>query len=107
MDLKTFDFPDLDDTTAVRKAAAELIEEAKERGFYLGRTDHNKLFNDLFFDGGKIEFKKDFDEDFKAKAWPFCRGFMGSWDPKHEHKEAICAMLMSELLVAPKKKKRW
>ena len=107
MDLKTFDFPSLNDTQAVRKAAAELLEEAKERGFYNGNTAHNDLFNTLFFSGGDIEFRKDLTEEFKDKAWPFCRGFMSSFDPKHEHKEAVCAMLMSEILVAKKKKKLW
>ena len=107
MDLKIFNFPDLNDTTAVRKAAAELLIEAKERNFYDGHTAHNDLFSELFFSGGKVEFQKNLDEDFKAKAWPWCRAFMGSFDPKHEHKEAICAMIMSELLVAKKKKKLW
>ena len=107
MDLKTFDFPEHNDTQAVRKAAAELLEEAKERGFYNGHTDYNDLFSKLFFEGGKIEFQKDVDEEFKGKAWPFCRAYMSSWDPKHEHKEAVCALLMSELLVAKKKKRLW
>jgi len=107
MDLKTFNFPDLDDDRAVRKAIAELLEEAKERKFYDGNTEYNDLFNKLFFSGGEIEFQKKVDEDFKAKAWPFCRAVMGSWDPKHEHKEAVCALLMSELLVAKKRKKLW
>ena len=107
MDLKTFEFPDLNDTAAVRKASMELLAEAKERDFYNGHTAHNDLFNELFFSGGKIEFQKDLDEDFKTRAWTFCRGFMGSWDPKHEHKEAVCALLMSELLVAKKKKRLW
>ena len=107
MDLKTFVFPDPNDTSAVRKAEVELLKEAKERDFYNGHTAHNDLFNSLFFSGGEIEFQKNLDEDFKTRAWKFCRGFMSSWDPKHENKEAICAMLMSELLVAKKKKKLW
>ena len=59
MDLKTFDFPDLYDTTAVRKASAELLKEAKERDFYAGHTEYNDLFSELFFSGGEVEFKKD------------------------------------------------
>ena len=106
MDLKTFEFPNLNDTAAVRKATMELLNEAKERGFDGGYTEYNTLFSELFFNGGNFEFKKDVDEDFKAKAWPFCKGFMGSWDPKHEHKEAVCALLMSELLVAPIRRRK-
>lgn len=107
MDLKTFEFPDLNDVAAVRKASMELLAEAEERGFYDGGTEYNDLFSELFFDGGKIEFQKNLDEGFKTKAWTFCQAFMSSWDPKHEHKAAICALLMSELLVAKKKKKLW
>ena len=31
----------------------------------------------------------------KAKAWAHIRVVMRSWEPKHEHKEAACAYLMS------------
>jgi len=109
MDLKTFEFPEVrgvDMAFSTFRTDPELLQEAKDRGFYGGNTEYNDLFSELFFNGGKIEFKKDVDEAFKEKAWPYLRSFMGSFEPKHEEKEAICAMLMSELLVAPKKKKR-
>ena len=105
MDLKTFDFPKLsglDMAFSTIKTDPKLLAEAKERGFYDGHTEYNSLFSNLFFSGGKVEFKPDVDPEFKAKAWPYCRGFMTSYDPSHEDKEAICAMLMSELLVAKK-----
>jgi hypothetical protein len=75
-----------------------LLEEAKKRGFYHGRTPYNDLFSRLFFSGGKLKFKEGLSDDFKQDAWSYCRSFMGSFAPKHEEKEAICAMLMSELL---------
>ena len=101
MDLKNFDFPTAtgaDMAFPVFKTIPELLEEAKERGFYCGNTPYNELFSKLFFSGGSIEFKEDVNEEFKTKAWPYCRAFMGSFEPKHEEKEAICAMLMSEIL---------
>lgn len=76
----------------------ELLEEAKVRGFYDGYTPYNRLFSDLFFNGGKVVFKKGIDEEKRKEIWAYLRSFMGSWSPKHEHKEAICAMLMSEIL---------
>lgn len=101
MDLTAFEFPEV--TTAdiafpTYGTIPELLAEAKERGFYNGRTPYNDLFSNLFFNGGEINFKKDVDKAFKSKAWAYCRSFMQSWEPKHEEKEAICAMLMSELL---------
>lgn len=78
-------------------AEPELLAEAKERGFYNGRTPYNDLFSTLFYKGGKVKFKENLPDDFKNAAYPYLRAFMGSWGPKHEHKEAIAAMLLSEL----------
>lgn len=102
MDLKTFEFPEpsmADSVFPTFRTIPELLEEARERGFYNGSTPYNKLFSKLFFEGGKIQYKPDVDEEFLIRAWTYCRTFMGSFEPKHEHKEAICAMLMSEVLL--------
>lgn len=103
LDLKAFDFPKVngaDMAFPTFNTIPALLEEAKRRGFYYKQTPYNKKFSELFFSGGKIEFKPDVDEDFKNKAWPYCRALMGSFAPSHEDKEAVCAMLMSELIVA-------
>jgi len=102
MDLKTFAFPEvtgLDLAFSTLKTNKKLLEEAKKRNFYNGNTPYNKLFSKLFFEGGKVQFKKDLDEKFITKAWNYCRCFMRSWEPKHEEKEAICALIMSEILL--------
>lgn len=104
MDLKTFNFPEVTGADMLFpsfKADKELLEEAKERGFYNGNTPYNRLFSTLFFNGGKVKFKKKVDEEYQKRAWAYCRAFMGSWKPKHEEKEAICALIMSEI-VEPK-----
>lgn len=101
MDLTKFKFPEVsgvDMAFPTFKTDKQLLAEAKNRGFYVGNTPYNRLFSNLFFSGGKIKFKEGVDEDFKKSAWSYCRAFMQSWEPKHEEKEAICALLMSELL---------
>jgi hypothetical protein len=101
MNLKDFAFPEItrvDMVFPTVKTNKDLLEEAKSRGFYNGHTPYNDLFSQLFFNGGRIVWKKDVDEQLKQKAWPYCRSFMGSWEPRHEEKEAICALIMSELL---------
>ena len=101
MDLKNFNFPEisgLDMAFSTLRTDKKLLAEAKERGFYNGNTPYNDLFSKLFFTGGKVIFKKKVDKDFRKKAWVYCRSLMGSYEPKHEEKEAICAMLMSELI---------
>lgn len=77
----------------------KLLKEAEKRGFRCGsNTPYNKLFNQLFFSGGTLDFKEDLNEDFKDKALPYLRAFMGSFEPKHEEKEAVSALLLSELV---------
>lgn len=101
MDVTKYKFPELnkiDVAFSVIGTDKKLLEEAEKRGFLYGDTPYNKLFSTLFFDGGKLKFKKDVDKDFVSKALPYLKAFMGSFQPKHEHKEAICAMLLSEMV---------
>lgn len=101
MDLKQYDFPkitEVDLAFSTTKTDPKLLKEATERGYYNGNTPYNTLFSNLFFNGGKVIFKKGVDAEFKKKAWPYTRSLMSSFEPKHEEKEAVCAMLMSELL---------
>lgn len=97
MDLTKFKFAEVSAFSAF-STNKELLQEAKDRGFYNESTPYNRLFLKLFFDGGKVKFKKGLNEEFKSKAWKYCRSFMRSLEPKHQEKEAICAMIMSELL---------
>lgn len=106
MDLKEFSFPTptpADMAFPTFDTIPELLEEAKERGFLYGHKPGNELFSKLFFNGGSVNFKQDIDEEYKRRVWHYLRSFMGSFAPKHEHKEAICAMLMDEILVIPEK----
>lgn len=101
MNLLEYDYPkpnSVDMAFSTYDTIPELLEEAKKRGFLDGRTKYNDLFSNLFFKGGQVVFKKEINKDQQTKIWMYCRAFMRSWSPKHEHKEAICAMLMSEIL---------
>lgn len=98
---KQFQFPTVTDAQMALGALGTnptLLAEAKERGFYNGRTPYNELFSTLFFKGGKLNFKNDLDPTFKDKALRYLTAFMRSFEPKHEEKEAICALLLSELV---------
>ena len=99
MDVTKFNFPKVDWLDDL-KADKDLLKEAKARGFYNGHTVYNKLFSKLFFKGGKVKLKENLDENFKAAAWPYCRILMQSFSLGHNEKEAICALLFSELLEA-------
>jgi hypothetical protein len=95
MDLTKYKYPEPSLSMPTDK---KLLAEAKARGFYNKSTPYNELFSSLFFTGGTLNFKKDLDSAFKDKAVPFLKGTMQSWDSQHEDKEAVCAMLLSELV---------
>lgn len=59
-------------------------------------TKWNKLVSAIFFGGlKKLELRPKPGVD-QEKAFRHIRYIMGSWEPKHEHKEAGCAFLFSE-----------
>jgi hypothetical protein len=98
MDLTQYNFPVNKNPFWQPNTPHDLLEEAKERGFLYGRTPYNDLFSEIFFSGGQLNFKPDLPEDFKNKCFTYMRCLMKSFAPKHEHKEAVCAMLLSELV---------
>ena len=101
MDLKTYKFPKISaisEEFSTQETDKKLLEEAKKRGFYDGQTPYNTLFSKVLFSGGRVVFKKDVDQDFQDRAWLYFRALIKSWSPKHEEKEAVCAMIMSELV---------
>lgn len=101
MDIKKFDFPKFDAVSIafpVLETDKDLLDEAIKRGFYNGNTPYNSLFSRLFFSGGSLNFKKDINSEFKKRATLYLKTLMGSYAPKHQEKEAICAMLLSELV---------
>lgn len=101
MDLKTFKFPEvtkLDMAFPTFGTDPALLAEAKARGFYNGSGPYNRLASTLFFEGGKVKFLDGVDEDYRKRVWAYVRSFMGSFAPKHEEKDAICAMLLSEIV---------
>lgn len=75
-----------------------LLREAKEQGFNISSNPYNKLFNQLFFKGGKLNFRNDLDSTHKEKALRYLTAFMRSFEPRHEDKEAIGALILSTLV---------
>lgn len=60
---------------------------------YRRGTGFASVVSDLFYKGGKLpQVKKGIDQ---KKAYSQLRACIGSWEPKHEHKIAGVAYLMS------------
>lgn len=67
-----------------------------------GGTVWNKLFSTWFFRGlSKLDLTPKEGVD-QLKALLHVKAIMGSFEPKHEHKEAACAFLLSEWFTDPK-----
>lgn len=100
LDLKQYEFQSVtavDLAFSTLKTDPVLLDEAERRGFGNWNHPYCRLFSKLFFSGGRVVFKPDVPEDYRVKVWRYLQAFMRSWEPKHEHKEAISAMLLSEI----------
>jgi len=95
MDIKKFKFPE---PNMALPADPVLLQEAIDRGFYGGHTYWNTLFSDIFFKGGSIVKNPDISLEFYNEAYGYLRAFMGTWECKHEEKEAISALILSEII---------
>lgn len=63
--------------------------------FVCGRTFWNKLFHHIFFYGADLRPLKAKTDVDKQLALRHLRAVMGSFEPKHEHKESASAYLLS------------
>lgn len=79
------------------KTDKKLLSIARERGFYDSNTIYNTLFSQLFFRGGSIVIRDGVDKEYAGKILRYLKAFMRSFEPKHEEKEAISALLLSEI----------
>ena len=71
--------------------------------FQRGRTPWNKLVTRWFFKGLPVDAEFHPRDGIDANdAFRHIRYCMGSWEPKHEHKEAGCAYLLSQWFVRVK-----
>ena len=98
MDLSTYKFPEVKEVDLAFPTfdtIEELLEEAKKRNPRKGM----EKFSELFYSGGKVELKKDVKGTWKENAYMYALALMGSWSPKHEHKELVVGMIFEECLV--------
>lgn len=91
---------DVDIAFSCAKVPPKLLEEAKQKGFDRSDNPHNKLFNQLFFKGGQLNWRKDVSMERRELGGRYLKSIMSSFEPRHEDKEAVCAYILSELVEA-------
>jgi hypothetical protein len=97
MELSTYNFPKVtkvDLAFPTFNTPKELVEEAEKRNPRKGM----RKFSELFFYGGEIKLKDDVKGTWKENAYMYARALMGSFSPKHEHKELVVGMIFEECL---------
>lgn len=102
LSLASYPFPELSEMEILFSTIDTdpvLLEEARRRGFYRRKTEAGRLFHQVLDYGGKMVYKPDTD-----RAVPYLLALMRSITPRHEDKEAVCSMLIDELVsrVEPK-----
>ena len=98
MDLSNYKFPEVtkaDLAFPTFNTTKELVEEAERRNPKKGM----EKFSEIFYKGGKVELQKDVEGTWKENAFLYACALMGSWAPKHEHKELVVGMIFEECLV--------
>lgn len=97
MELSTYNFPKVtkvDLAFPTFNTPKELVEEAEKRNPIKGM----KKFSELFFSGGEIKLKDNVKGTWKENAYMYASALMGSFAPKHEHKELVVGMIFEECL---------
>lgn len=101
MKLKDYPLPvptAIDFAFSTYETDARLLDMAREGGFDKQQNPYYKLVMNVFFSGcGGFENKDGIPEDYRNKIYPYFRCLMRSFAPKHEHKMAVCAFLLSEI----------
>ena len=67
------------------------LEDAEEKGF---GSNNCKRSAELFYNGGKVNVKDSLDKKYAAKGLRTLKAVMGSFEPKHEHKMAVCEYII-------------
>lgn len=100
-ELQEYPWPELTEADAAfptMKPDETLIRLSREKPYQKGR----KTFSTLFFKGGRITFSESRKklEPWENKALNYAFVMRGSFAPKHEDKESVCAMIFEELEVS-------
>jgi hypothetical protein len=55
------------------------------------------MMESLFFNGGSIPINKELDKEYVSKGIKILKAVIGLFDPKHEDKEFVCALILKSI----------
>jgi len=91
-------FPNVSDTDIAFGIMPDKKILANSMEFYNKNTKYNQLFSELFFKGGTIHYKEILTDKTRENNFRYLKAVMGSFQPKHEQKDAVCAFILSKLV---------
>ena len=76
----------------------KVLEKAKAEGLTgYSNNEWENRFGMLFFKGGTLKPNRKLDKDYTNRGIRLYNGIASSWSPKHEHKTAVCALILRSL----------
>jgi hypothetical protein len=70
---------------------AETLKEAEKKGFGMNNSDRAAQ---LFYNGGKVNVKDGLDKEYVSKGLRALKAVIGSFEPPHQHKMAVCEYII-------------
>lgn len=89
-------FPEIDDASMAFGGYPEdwfrkILKDAESKGFNMNNCDRAAQ---LFYNGGKVNIKDDADKEYVNAGLRMLHAVLGSFNPKHEHKMAVCEYII-------------
>lgn len=95
---KIDDFPVVQDVdVAFNHYPDEWFKKILNQGAPLLLQKEIMMANKIFFHGGKLPLREDLDKDYVIRGVRMFKAVVGSYAPKHEHKEIVCAMILKNI----------
>ena len=89
-------FPKVTDTEIVFGGIPELKKFEKLAFEYFKRNKYSDHAMNIFYSGGKLPPRKaGISNEYYIEGVRYFKCWIGSWNPKHESKEAVCGFILS------------
>lgn len=75
------------------------LKDAEVKGFGPNNCDRTAT---LFYKGGSLNLNKELDSDYITSGVRTLKAILCSFNPKHEHKMAVCEYILSNIEVQEK-----
>ena len=95
---KIKDFPEVSDAdVAFGGYPKDWFKKVLTNGIEDKDRKWNDLFIRLFFEGGSVPVNREYPKEYTDKGLRMLKAVMGSFEPAHEDKKVVCAVILKNL----------